>query len=92
MRSPTDEKEYKVKWESYASIHTTQSLLENPEKKPVYQKQQTGDIVPVAYAENFHGGFIQWHMVVICISYVLFVTSQFDVVFMFPNQRFGDVF
>jgi len=40
----------------------------------------------VAYAENFHGGwFIQWHMVVICIWCALFVTSQFDVIFMFPN-------
>jgi len=33
---------------------------------------------------------IQWHMVVICIYCVLFVTSQFDVIFMFPNQRFGE--
>jgi len=47
---------------------------------------------PVAYAENFHGkGFIQWHMLVICIWCALFVTSQVDVIFMFPNQRFGDV-
>ena len=30
-------------------------------------------------------------MVVICIRYPLFVTSQFDVIFMFPNQRFGKV-
>jgi len=29
------------------------------------------------------GGFIQWH--------ALFVTSQFDVIFMFPNQRCGEV-
>jgi len=36
-------------------------------------------------------GFIQWHMVVICIWGELFVTSQFDVIFMFPNQRFGEV-
>jgi len=28
------------------------------------------------------GGFIQWHMVVICIWCALFVTSQFDVIFM----------
>jgi len=47
---------------------------------------------PVAYAENFHGGeFIQWLTVVICIWCALFVTSQFDVMFMFPNQRFGEV-
>jgi len=25
-------------------------------------------------------------------SGALFVTSQFDVIFMFPNQRFGEVF
>ena len=37
------------------------------------------------------GGFIQWHMVVICIWCALFVTSQFDVIVMFPNQRFGEV-
>jgi len=29
--------------------------------------------------------------VVICIWCALFVTSQFDVIFMFPNQRFGEV-
>jgi len=32
-----------------------------------------------------------WHMVVICVWCSLFVTSQFDVIFMFPNQRFGEV-
>jgi len=37
------------------------------------------------------GVFIQCHMVVIYIWCVLFVTSQFDVIFMFPNQRFGEV-
>jgi len=37
----------------------------------------------------FMGGFIQWYMVVICIWCALFVTSQFDIIFMFPNQRFG---
>jgi len=46
----------------------------------------------VAYAEDFHrGGFIQWHMVVICLWCAVFVTSQFDVIFMFPSQRFGEV-
>ena len=39
----------------------------------------------------FMGDFYQWHMVVICIWCSLFVTSQFDVIFMFPNQRFGEV-
>jgi len=37
------------------------------------------------------GGFIQWHMVVISIWCVLFVTSQFHVAVMFPNQGFGEV-
>jgi len=46
----------------------------------------------VAYAENFHGGvLIEWHMVVICIWSALFVTSQFYVIFMFPNQRFDEI-
>jgi len=36
------------------------------------------------------GGFIQ-HTVIICIWCALFVTSQFDAIFMFPNQRFGEV-
>jgi len=35
--------------------------------------------------------FIQWHTVVISISCALFVTSQLDVIFMFPNQRFGEI-
>jgi len=30
-------------------------------------------------------------MVVIFIWYALFVTSQFEAIFMFPNQRFGEV-
>jgi len=48
-------------------------------------------LVPVTYAENFHLGFLQWHMVVICIWCALFVTSQFDITFIFPNQHFGEV-
>ena len=38
------------------------------------------------------GVFILLHMVVICIWCALFVCHHiFDVIFMFPNQRFGDV-
>jgi len=37
------------------------------------------------------GCFIQWYMVVICIWCALFVTPHFDVIFMLPNQRFGEV-
>jgi len=48
--------------------------------------------ITVAYAETFHGrGFIQWHRVVISIWCALFVTSQNDVIVLFPNQRFGEV-
>jgi len=39
----------------------------------------------------FMGGLVQGLMVVICIWCALFVTSQFDVISMFPNQRFGEV-
>ena len=40
----------------------------------------------------FMGGFIQWHMVVICFWCTVSVTSQFVVIFMFPNQRFGEIY
>jgi len=54
--------------------------------------QKLNPLCTVAYAENFHeGGFYQWNMVVICICCPLFVTSQFDVIFIFPNQHFGEV-
>jgi len=39
----------------------------------------------------FMGGFIQWHRVVICICCALFVTSQFDVIVLFPNKGFSEV-
>jgi len=39
---------------------------------------KVGQASSLAYAENFHvGGFIQWHMLVICIWCALFLTSQF---------------
>jgi len=34
----------------------------------------------------FIGGFIQLHMVVICIWCALFVTSQFDVMFILSSE------
>jgi len=37
------------------------------------------------------GGFIQWHILVICIWCALFVMSQLEVIFMFPNQRFREI-
>ena len=57
----------------------------------VFEKRSDPHCIAVAYAENIHVFFIQWHMVVICIWCAHFVTSQFDVIFMFPNQRFGEV-
>jgi len=33
----------------------------------------------------------QWRMVVIVTLYALFVTSQYDVIYTFANQRFGEV-
>jgi len=33
----------------------------------------------------------QWRMVVIVTGYTLFVTSQYDVIFTFANQRFGEI-
>jgi len=32
----------------------------------------------------------QWRMVVIVTGFTLFVTSQYDVIFTFANQRFGE--
>jgi len=45
----------------------------------------------VAYAENFHEGFHSVAYVAVCIWCAIFVTSQFDVIFMFLNQSFGEV-
>jgi len=57
------------------------------EKHERYEETET-----VAYAENFHGGVsVKDHIVVICNWFALFVTSQFDVISTFPNQRFGEV-
>jgi len=33
----------------------------------------------------------QWRMVVMVTRYTLFVTSQYDVIFMFANQRYDEV-
>jgi len=52
----------------------------------------TSSIVSSGVRRNFSwGDFIQWHRVVICIWCALFVTSQFDVIVLFPNKRFSEV-
>jgi len=59
-------------------IHVTVNITETPLVSGVRRKFSWGVLV-------------QGHMVVICIWCSLFVTSQFDVISMFPNQRFGEV-
>jgi len=60
--------------------------------KRFVRKNQISPMFAVAYAENFYeGGLIQWHREVICIWCALIVTSQFDVIALFPIQRFGEV-
>jgi len=49
--------------------------------------------LPVAYAENFlmgcfHSVAYGCHLHLVC---ALCVSSQFDVIFIFPNQRFGEI-
>ena len=50
-----------------------------------------GPVCPLAHAENFRGWFHSvtygGHLHLVCA----FVTSQFNVIFMFPNHRFGEV-
>jgi len=38
---------------------------------------------------NYSSG--QWHMVVSVTGHTLFVTLQYDIIFPFANQRFGEV-
>ena len=65
---------------------------------------QKGQILPVAcrglvipgvtawlYAPPPNSSIEQWRMVVIVTGYTLVVTSQYDVIFTFANQRFGEV-
>jgi len=69
--------------------------MQQEEKQPCLAKIRVGQILRqaclVVYAENCNGGgFIQWHMVIIFLWCAVFAMSQFDVIFMFPNQRFGE--
>jgi len=43
------------------------------------------------YAPLPNSSIEQWRMVVIVTGYALFVTSQYDVIFTFASQRFGEV-
>ena len=86
-----------------SSVYTSsRSMGQNPKKGGKWSKgSRQGDpngscvfsTLPLnAVRRKFSwGGFSQWHMVVICIGCEHFVTSQFDVIFTFPNQRFGEV-
>jgi len=39
-----------------------------------------------------NSSIVQWHIVVIVTGYMLFVTSQYDVIFTFANHCFGNFF
>jgi len=57
----------------------------------VAANQEISDVCSGVRRKFMGGGLVQGRMVVICIWCSLFVTSQFDVISMFPNQRFGEV-
>jgi len=48
-----------------------------------------GDSLIVCPLPN--SGIKQWHTMVIVTGYTLFVTSQYDVMFTFANQRYDEV-
>ena len=75
------------------TLQKGEGCLDSVVEKAIMKMQKTQRHTrAVVYAENFHGGWlVQGHMVVICIWCSLFVTSQFNVISMFPNQRFGEV-
>ena len=60
---------------------------------PPQKIEKTKEMIysPCDVRRSFHEGVsYQWHMMVICIWCALFVMSQFDIIFMVPNQRFGE--
>ena len=79
------------KWKSSNKFAKSQKSRYWRSKSTVNKKIVNLYVSVVVYAENLWAVFIQWHMVVICIWYALLVKSQFDVIFMFPNQHFGKV-
>jgi len=48
-------------------------------------------VTPWLYAPQANSSIEQWRVVVIATGYTLFVTSQYDAIFKFANQPFGDV-
>jgi len=55
-------------------------------------QQATTDFTSGVHRRFSWGGLVQGHMVGGLVQdHTLFVTSQFDIIFMFPNQRFGEV-
>ena len=72
------------------TLNTQESRLSNVIK---LQVNKVARLTPSSCVRRnvYGGGFIQWHMLVICIWCALFVTSQVDVISMFPTQRFGEV-
>jgi len=60
------------------------ALIRNPGNCGV---QRSGD----ARAPLPNSSIEQWLIVVIVIAYTLFVTSQYDVIFTFANECFGEV-
>ena len=61
-------------------------------ERPYAAKTQRPCVLTSGVRRKFsRGGFIKWHAVAISISCALFATSQLYVIFMFPNQRFGEV-
>jgi len=83
---------------SLRCFHTTELLLATTEQRCNFRRvhglstQELFWIWSSGARRKFSWeDFIQWHMVVICMWCALFVTSQYDVIFMFPNQCFGEV-
>ena len=61
-------------------------------KCPVTETARPNSRVPAwLYVPLPNSNIKQWRMVVIATGYALFVTSQYDVIFTFANQRFGEV-
>jgi len=72
------------------SLLSTRCNFEKSSTDPIRVPRIRENRVPTSGVRRkllWEGGFIQWHMLVVCIWCTLFVTSQLDVIFMFPNER-----